>query len=63
MKVTTHGAAQSITDIDTDAVPPVWPIDPSSMAIEDGVYELRTVPVTSIVMVTNRTIKVRSSVE
>ncbi|KAF8203919.1 antiviral helicase [Pholiota molesta] len=45
-------------DIDTDAVPPIWPIEPSSMAIEDGVYELRTVPITSIVMVTNRTIKV-----
>ncbi|KAF8963922.1 antiviral helicase [Flammula alnicola] len=45
-------------DIDSEAVPPMWPLTPSSLTVESGVYELRAVPQTSIVMVTNRSLKV-----
>jgi antiviral helicase SKI2 len=38
-------------------VPPVWPIDPHSLMVDSGVYQLELVPLTSIVMVTNRTVK------
>lgn len=45
-------------DIDPQAVLPCWPLLPQSLVVEDGVYELRAVPVTSIALLTNRTIKV-----
>jgi antiviral helicase SKI2 len=35
----------------------MWPIDPHSLIVDSGVYELGSVPLTSIVMVTNQTVK------
>lgn len=43
-----------------DAIPPVWPINPESLKVESGVYELTAVPLTSIVMVSSRMIQVCS---
>ncbi|TFK41940.1 ATP-dependent RNA helicase [Crucibulum laeve] len=45
-------------DIDPQAVPPLWPPKPESLLVEDGVYDVRAVPLTSITLVTSRTIKV-----
>ncbi|KJA28622.1 hypothetical protein HYPSUDRAFT_129128 [Hypholoma sublateritium FD-334 SS-4] len=45
------------TDTNNDGVPPVWPLNPTSLVIEDGVYELRAVPLTSIIFVTDRMVK------
>ncbi|KAI0257289.1 antiviral helicase [Lactifluus subvellereus] len=45
-------------DVDSQAVPPRWPPLAQSLVVEDGVYELTIVPVTSIVLVTNRTLKI-----
>jgi antiviral helicase SKI2 len=39
-------------------VPPRWPPSPDSLSVTDGIYELRAVPLTSIAIVTSRTIKV-----
>lgn len=47
-------------DIDAQAVTPRWPPTPEPLLIDDGVYELVTVPLTSISLITNRTIKVHS---
>jgi len=49
----------AFADIDTEVVPPTWPLDPTSLRVEDGEYELRAVPLTSIAMLSNRVIKVR----
>jgi len=46
-------------DIDPQAIPPRWPPMPESLIVNDGVYELRRVPLTSIVLVTNKAIKVK----
>lgn len=45
-------------DIDPRAVIPVWPPKAESMIIDDGVYELRAIPTTSISLVTDCVIKV-----
>ncbi|KAG5639554.1 hypothetical protein H0H81_012225 [Sphagnurus paluster] len=45
-------------DLDNHAIPPRWPPTAHSLEVEGGVYELRAVPLTSIALVTNRTIKV-----
>jgi len=37
----------------------MWPLPPSSLNVEAGVYELRVVPFSSIAMITSRVIKVR----
>jgi hypothetical protein len=37
----------------------MWPLTPSSLKVEAGVYELRAVPFSSIAMITSRVIKVR----
>ena len=50
--------AHSLTDIDIQPVPPLWPPPAQGVAVNDGVYEGATVPVTSIALVTSRTIKV-----
>ena len=46
------------TDVDEDTLPPVWPIDPASLVVEDPVYDVVTVPLSSIVMVTDIVLKV-----
>ncbi|GLB35762.1 putative DSHCT [Lyophyllum shimeji] len=45
-------------DVDNQAVPPRWPPSPASLVVDNAVYELRAVPLTSIALVTNRTVKV-----
>ena len=50
--------AHSLTDIDIQSVPPLWPPPAQGVVVNDGVYEGATVPVTSIALVTSRTIKV-----
>ncbi|KAJ7750230.1 antiviral helicase [Mycena metata] len=45
-------------DIDHQAVTPRWPPSPGSLAVADGVYEVTAVPLTSIALVTGRTIKI-----
>lgn len=45
-------------DVDYQAVTPSWPPRLESAINEDGVYELRAVPTTSISLVTNRIVKV-----
>lgn len=52
--------AHSLTDIDIQSVPPLWPPPAQGVVVNDGVYEGVTVPVTSIALVTSRTIKVTS---
>ncbi|KAF9531825.1 antiviral helicase [Crepidotus variabilis] len=45
-------------DLDPEAVPPSRPLKPRSLLIDSGLYELRAVPLTSVAMVTGKTIKV-----
>ena len=45
-------------DIDFQVVPPRWPLQPQTLVVEGGVYELIAVPLTSIAIVTSRTLKV-----
>lgn len=47
-----------VTDVDLQSVPPRVLPTPQSLAVQDGVYDLRFVPLTSISMVTSRMIKV-----
>ncbi|KAI0001768.1 NUC185 domain-containing protein [Russula vinacea] len=45
-------------DVDEQAVPPEWPPLAQNLVVKDGVYELTVVPVTSIALVTSRTLKI-----
>ncbi|KAJ6520244.1 ATP-dependent RNA helicase [Mycena sanguinolenta] len=45
-------------DIGSQAVTPRWPPSPDSLAVEDGVYEVTAIPLTSIAFVTARSIKI-----
>jgi hypothetical protein len=45
-------------DVDVQAVPPRWPPSAQDLVVEDGVYGLTDVPITSIALVTGRTLKV-----
>lgn len=47
-----------LLDMDAQAVPPHWPPSAHDLVVEDGVYELTDVPITSIALVTSRTLKV-----
>lgn len=47
-----------LLDVDVQAVPPHWPPSAHDLVVEDGVYELTNVPITSIALVTSRTLKV-----
>jgi len=44
--------------VDAQAVPPQWPPLAQTLVVGDGEYELTVVPVTSIALVTVRTLKV-----
>ncbi|KAJ3509694.1 hypothetical protein NLJ89_g5085 [Agrocybe chaxingu] len=46
-------------DIEAPIVPPIWPISPTSLIVENGVYELTVVPLSSIAIVTAKTIKIQ----
>ncbi len=48
----------SLLDVDVQAVPPQWPPSAQDLVVENGVYELSEVPITSIALVTTRTLKV-----
>jgi hypothetical protein len=48
----------AVLDIDAEAVPPLWPPTPDSLAVREPVYDVMLVPLTSILLVTNRTVKV-----
>lgn len=45
-------------DVDPQAIPPCWPPTPEALMGDQAQYELRAVPLTSISLVTNKTIKV-----
>ncbi|TEB38714.1 translation repressor [Coprinellus micaceus] len=46
-------------DVDPQSLPPPsWPTPPESLIVENGVYDLRSVPLTSVVLVTDRSVKV-----
>ena len=46
-------------DIELDSLPPKWMIDPKRLIVENGTYDVKAVPISSIVRVCNRLIKVR----
>lgn len=48
-----------LADIDAQAIAPIWPPKPESLLIDNGVYDVRPVPLNSIAMVTDRVLKVR----
>jgi len=52
----------ALLDVDVQAVPPRWPPSARSLVVEDGVYDLNDVPVTSIALVTARILKVKTVV-
>ncbi|KAG6851342.1 hypothetical protein H0H93_005740 [Arthromyces matolae] len=45
-------------DIDGEAIPPHWPPDPAALVVSNGTYELRAIPLTSVSLVTSRSVKV-----
>lgn len=45
-------------DVDPQSIPPSWPPQPQKLNVVDGVYELRQVPITSIYLVTDTTMKI-----
>ncbi|KAK2461501.1 hypothetical protein APHAL10511_005964 [Amanita phalloides] len=45
-------------DVDPQQIPPLWPPLIADLQVEDGTYELKTIPVTSICLVTDRMIKI-----
>lgn len=45
-------------DVDPQAIPPRWPPMSESLAVNNCTYELRRVPMTSIIYVTSKTVKV-----
>ena len=47
-----------LIDVDLQAVPPLWPPSAQDLVVENGVYELCEVPITSITLATSRTLKV-----
>lgn len=51
-----------VEDVDPQTLPPIWPYLPESLLVSNGVYELRSVPLTSVVLVTDRSVKVRGQV-
>ncbi|KAI0361085.1 antiviral helicase [Trametes cingulata] len=45
------------TDMDAQAVPPQWPPRPETLLVDEPTYDLTPIPLSSIAMVSNRTIK------
>ncbi|KAF8665387.1 hypothetical protein AX16_000406 [Volvariella volvacea WC 439] len=45
-------------DGDWQSVPPLWPPNPDSLVVDNGTYELRAVSLTSVSLVSDKTIKV-----
>lgn len=53
-------ANDSALDVDPELLSPVWPIDPSSLVVDNATYQYATIPLSSIAMVTDRVLKVHS---
>ncbi|KAH9858296.1 antiviral helicase [Lenzites betulinus] len=51
---------QGETDVDAQGVPPQWPPRPETLLIDEPTYDLTPIPLSSIAMVTNRSIKVET---
>ncbi|KAI0830808.1 antiviral helicase [Trametes gibbosa] len=51
---------QGETDVDAQGVPPQWPPRPETLLVDEPTYDLTPVPLSSIAMVTNRSIKVET---
>ncbi|KAI9444948.1 antiviral helicase [Lactarius indigo] len=49
---------EEVEDVDVQSIPPLWPPPPQGAVVKDGVYKALQVPVTSIALVTSRTIKI-----
>lgn len=49
------------TDVEDRALPPRWPLHPASLELENITYDLRSVPLDSISMVTSETMKVEAT--
>ena len=47
-----------LSDVDNEAIPPYWPPTPEALIVNNGVYELKAVSLTSVSLVTNRSVKV-----
>ncbi|KAI9057026.1 antiviral helicase [Trametes sanguinea] len=48
------------TDVDGQSLPPRWPPRPESLLVDEPTYDLTPIPLTSIAMVSNRSIKVET---
>ncbi|KAI0334446.1 antiviral helicase [Cubamyces sp. BRFM 1775] len=48
------------TDVDGQAIPPRWPPRPESLLVDEPIYDLTPVPLTSIAMVSSRSVKVET---
>ncbi|KAJ2987960.1 hypothetical protein NUW54_g9269 [Trametes sanguinea] len=51
------------TDVDGQSLPPRWPPRPESLLVDEPTYDLTPIPLTSIAMVSNRSIKTEWIVE
>ncbi|EIW64030.1 antiviral helicase [Trametes versicolor FP-101664 SS1] len=51
---------QGETDVDAQGVPPQWPPRPESLLVDEPTYDLTPIPLSSIAMVTSRSIKVET---
>lgn len=49
------------TDVEDRALPPRWPLHPASLDLKNITYDLRSVPLDSISMVTSETMKVEAT--
>ncbi|KAH9897909.1 antiviral helicase [Cubamyces lactineus] len=47
-------------DVDGQAIPPRWPPRPESLLVDEPIYDLTPIPLTSIAMVSSRSIKVET---
>ncbi|KAI0095241.1 antiviral helicase [Irpex rosettiformis] len=54
----TKSGRHDVVDVEGTPLPPIWPIDPASLVVEDAVYDVITVPLSSIVQVTDCVLKV-----
>ena len=55
------GALIMYADVDGQAIPPRWPPRPESLLVDEPIYDLTPIPLTSIAMVSSRSIKVGST--
>ncbi|KAK7058645.1 Antiviral helicase ski2 [Paramarasmius palmivorus] len=54
---------KKIQDVDNSAIPPQWPPRPESLIVNNPTYELKPVPLSSIVLVPDRSIKAAVKIE